>query len=378
MNAVHAIQDTPPDGLVQAMINSAAEALIARSGVYDRHHEERVLRDNKYREMTVRGMLSDFAATRNLRRGEIDLTRAAGQGLADLPALVEAVQNKALMVPLTPAEESWRKIVRIGRLTNFKQTPRVNAASISGLEEVASGGTVPRGHIADFKEYLQARSFGAEWVIEYQTVLADDVGALIELPRQIRRRANKLIAEQVFGVLTSNPVLVQDSTALFHANHGNLVTAGGAPTVTTIEAAIAAMGMQRAPSPTGNSTVDPGEQLWLDPRYLIVPRTMLGRANLLRTSMVDPWMMTSPNLVHGRFETIASPVLDAFNPNGWFMACDPNEWPTIEVAFVDGRDTPVIMVETEWGTRGAKYSAWLDFDVKAMDYRGLYYNDGVT
>ena len=46
------------------------------------------------------------------------------------------------------------------------------------------------------------------------------------------------------------------------------------------------------------------------------------------------------------------------------------------MAFLQGAETPTIRQEEQISRSGVTYLVRLDFAVAALDYRGLYYNDG--
>jgi hypothetical protein len=49
---------------------------------------------------------------------------------------------------------------------------------------------------------------------------------------------------------------------------------------------------------------------------------------------------------------------------------------TVEVAFLDGNQTPFLESQDGWKQDGVEYKVRIDAVAGAMDYRGLYQNDG--
>lgn len=301
--------------------------------------------------------------------------RAGGLGNADLAAVVSDIIHKALQMPIPVETENWRLFTKVSALSDFKQNARINLSSMSKMKEVARGGAsgIERGAIADYQEFLQARTFALEIALQYRTIRDDNIDALVAVPQEMRLQHSRLIGDLVWGILTGNPTLNQDSTALFHASHNNLITAGAAPSVATVDAMNASMATQRKASPDGVALGDPTN---VRAAYMLVPHSLLGRSRVLSTSENDPDSIHVKNTVQGTFTPIPDARLDAFNPQGWFLAADPNILPTIEVAFLDGIETPQVLQESDWNTRGMKYAIWSDFDAGPMDFRGLQYNDG--
>lgn len=73
---------------------------------------------------------------------------------------------------------------------------------------------------------------------------------------------------------------------------------------------------------------------------------------------------------------IADPRLDADSSTKWYMAADPAQHDTIELAFLDGNETPYLETKDGWNVDGVEYKVRHDFVAVAVDHRGLYLNDG--
>jgi len=105
---------------------------------------------------------------------------------------------------------------------------------------------------------------------------------------------------------------------------------------------------------------------------------LAGTVNTLLASMTDPAasMGHVTNIWSGRLEKVFNPRLDASNPAGWYLSADPNQIDTIAVVFLEEEQTPVVKQETEFDTEDLKFAVRHSVVAKAIDYRGLFYNDG--
>jgi hypothetical protein len=83
---------------------------------------------------------------------------------------------------------------------------------------------------------------------------------------------------------------------------------------------------------------------------------------------------TVPNPVRGTFEVISDARLDLVSASNWFGAGNPAIYDTIEVAYLDGVDTPTLEQEKGWNVDGVEFKVRLDAGVKALDYRALAKN----
>jgi hypothetical protein len=114
------------------------------------------------------------------------------------------------------------------------------------------------------------------------------------------------------------------------------------------------------------------------PRFLLVPHALRSTAEALNRSTTDPAGTTinAVNLFAGRLEVVADARLDASDAAAWFMAADPSAVDTIEIAFLDGQQTPHMESQNGWSTDGVAFKVRHDIGVAALDLRGLYLNDG--
>jgi hypothetical protein len=71
------------------------------------------------------------------------------------------------------------------------------------------------------------------------------------------------------------------------------------------------------------------------------------------------------------------PVISGHIPGKkWFLVADNID--TVEVAFLNGKDTPTIeSIDNDGSILGRTYLAYIDYAAKALDYRGMFCNPGV-
>ena len=131
----------------------------------------------------------------------------------------------------------------------------------------------------------------------------------------------------------------------------------------------------------GTQTDPAGNTLNIRPAYLIAPLALEGTAQVLMSAHYDPAGTAgtlTPNTVMGTFQVVTDPRLDAFNSAGWFMAANPQMHETVEVAFLDGNQSPYMEQKDGWSQDGTEFKVRIDAVAAPLDFRGLYYNDGVN
>jgi hypothetical protein len=104
---------------------------------------------------------------------------------------------------------------------------------------------------------------------------------------------------------------------------------------------------------------------------------MFGAKQLVQ-SAADP---TAPNagavnVLQDIVTLVTDPLLDVANNSAWYLAADPAVTDTIEVAFLNGQDTPYIEQQNGFNVDGVTFKIRIEYGVKALDWRGLYLNPG--
>ena len=209
-----------------------------------------------------------------------------------------------------------------------------------------------------------------------EAIINDDLNALSRIPMKMGAASKRTIGNLVYAILTSNPAMA-DGVALFHANHKNYTGTGTA--IGTASVDVARVAMAKATDPAGNAVA-----LNIKLAKLIVPVALGGQARTTRDSQYQVDAITSakgsqntiPNSVRGIFDVIEDARLDAFSATGWFGCADPALFDTIEVAYLDGQNTPYLEQREGWTVDGTEMKVRIEAGVKALDFRTLYFNVG--
>ena len=68
--------------------------------------------------------------------------------------------------------------------------------------------------------------------------------------------------------------------------------------------------------------------------------------------------------------------LDTYSETAWYLASNPNDCGTIEVSYLNGKDTPTLESAVSFENLGMNFRIYMDYGVNILDYRGLYKNNG--
>jgi hypothetical protein len=197
-----------------------------------------------------------------------------------------------------------------------------------------------------------------------QAIVNDDLRAFERMVSAFGFAARRLENRTVYAQLTANANMA-DGTALFHANHANLLT-GSALAIATLGAGRTAMRLQKGLQ---------SEELNLAPSYLIVPAALEQTAYNLTSANYVPSTKAEINEFRAGGRTavapVVEPVLDANSATSWYLAASNSQVDTVEYCYLDGAEGPVIESEVGFETDGVSYKCRLDFAAKAVDYRGV-------
>jgi hypothetical protein len=288
---------------------------------------------------------------------------------SDFPLLLANVAEKAMMKGYDEAEETFQLWTASGTLGDFKPGKRVDLNTFPSLAKVEDGGEYSYATLGDRGEQVQLATYGKMFSLTRQTIINDDLNAFTKIPRRMGRAAIRTIGDLVYAILNSNPAMA-DGTALFHANHKNLLTAA-AITTAGIDAMRVAMATQKEGPATLNIRL----------AQILVPMALEGTAKVVRDSEFEVAAAarnnTVPNSVRGTFEVISDARLDAASATSWYGTASKDVNDTIEVSYLDGNQSPTLEQQNGWNVDGVEFKVRMDAGVKALDYRTLAKNPGV-
>jgi hypothetical protein len=295
--------------------------------------------------------------------------RSGMMGTSDFSYILDQSANKSISKGFESAQQSWRAWANKGSLPNLESARRVNLDDAPELLEVDEGGEIQHGTIGDKGEPIQLATLARKIRITRRALLADDLNLFSRLFAKFGARAGNMIDAVAYGVLTTNGNMA-DGSALFldTSDRGNnLATTAAVVSATSVD-----VGYQRMMAQTASN----GTKLGIVPRFLLVGPKNRVAAHILTTSMQDTTLTSNANGASNAFsdlQAIATPHLTT----AWYLAADPNMADTVEVAFLDGKETPTVYaVENDGDILGRTFVAYFDIGASAIGYQGLFKNAG--
>lgn len=334
------------------------QAMLARAGF------ENIEKDNVYNGMTLREWARMSLTERGIGVASYNPMQMVGLALthstSDFGNILLDVSNKGLIQGWEESEETFQKWTRKGRLSDFKTAYRVGMGGFGSLRQVREGAEYKYITTSDRRETIALATYGEIFSITRQAIINDDLNMLVDVPMKMGRAAKATIGDLVYDVLTKNPKL-SDGKALFHADHQNIATGG--ISVSGLDAARQMMRLQKE----GNRVLN------IRPAFMLVPVALETVANqTIKSASVKGADANAGviNPIQNFAEVIAEARLDAADPKTWYLAAAQGT-DTIEVAWLDGVDTPYIDQQEGFTTDGIATKIRIDAGVAPLDWRGL-------
>jgi phage major head subunit gpT-like protein len=293
--------------------------------------------------------------------------KASGFSTLSLPGILSNVANKFLAAGFNAVESGWREISGIRPVNDFKS---ITSYALTGgmiYEKVGPDGELKHATVGELSYTNRAETYGRMFSITRQNLINDDIGALSQIPRKLGRGA-ALALNLVFWTEFLN------NSAFFAAGNNNVSTGGGS--------ALASAGLKAALSIFRKQTDPDGLPLAITPRILLVPPELEITADELMTSTTvntggaaTGAQIPNRNVWASKFRVVQSSYLSnsaitGFSATAYYLLADPADMPVIEVAFLNGKETPTVeSADADFNVLGIQFRGFLDFGVSKQEFR---------
>jgi len=308
---------------------------------------------------------------------------------SDFPNYLQLKQREILLDSFKGKidDTNWRKISRRRDLADFEEYTSMRLGEADDLEEVPESGDYKDSHIDELPgPRIRLRTFGRTYSVSRYMILADDFNRIREQPERFGRAAARTFARRFWAMLESNPVCY-DGKNLFHSDRGNV----GVAALTPDDAGMVALEQARYAA-WKTAVDDRGVVLNIYPRYLVVHPVKEPVARVLTEDATLPSKEYTGvhvnNRMRGKLEVIADAMLT--DEDAWYLLPDPSEMPVIDVAFLNGKETPDLLLADpavrlvlggndpySFEFDEIKYKVRHDYGFAPAEWRGAYKSTGV-
>ncbi|MEG0923341.1 MAG: Clp protease ClpP [Comamonas sp.] len=355
--------------------DASVSALLVRSG-YGTKEQIAAQGTNPYRGMSLMEMARASLESKGISAKGMDkrqvVSAAFTQSASDFPILLTDAIHRVLLSSYALQALTWQRFCKRGEVSDFRAHNRFRVGSLGNLQPKNELGEYKNVAIPDGeKSVMTAATKGYIINLSREMIINDDLGAFADQAAAMGRAAARTVEADVYALLSENSGLgpvMGDGKTLLHAGHGNVATAA-APSSAAFDALRVLMASQK--DVTGNDFLDLRPAVWLGPLGLDSQARMINQAQYEVTASKNA---QTPNIALGLFrDIVGSPRLGGTR---YYALADANEAAALEVAFLDGVDTPFLEQEDAFDTDGARFKVRLDYGVAAHDPRGIVTNAG--
>ncbi len=296
----------------------------------------------------------------------------AGFSSVDIGGILANVANKFLLEGFFSVEQTWRNICSVRNVNDFKTVSSYRLVGKDQYEVIAPGGQIKQGTLGNEKYTNQANSYGLMLSIDRRDIINDDLGAITTVPRKFGRGSGLKINDVFWTAFLNNPTF-------FSANNKNYLT--GVDTVLGIDGLTKAEVAFMDQVDTDNKPIGVMPAIMLVPTSLSALGSQLFRSTDIRdTTANNKYPISNPH--QGKFRVEVSRYLanSAYTGNSakaWYLLAAPADLPVIEVAFLNGQESPIIeTAEADFNVLGIQMRGYHDFGVALQDPRAAIKSKG--
>lgn len=325
-----------------------------------------------FQELLLEAAWANGYDGRSFRDHRTVLRFAFGQGIAaasttiDIGGILSNVANKFLLDGFFSVERTWRNICAVRNVSDFKTVTSYRLIGKDQYELVQPGGEIKQGSLGQETYSNKADTYGLILSIDRRDIINDDLGAITTVPRKLGRGSGLKINDVFWTVFLNN-------AAFFVA--GNKNYQAGANTVLNID------GLTLADVMFNDQVDGDGKPIGIMPAILLVPTalnaigTQLYKSLELRDNTTNAKTpVGNPHVGRFRVEVsryLANAQYTGNSSKAWYLLAEPVDLPVIEVAFLNGQESPTIeTAEADFNQLGIKMRGYHDFGVALQDPRG--------
>lgn len=352
----------------ETLIRSAEDFLMVRAGVAG---AEMTAGAREFAGMTMMEMARDLLARSGTNVRGLSPQKIAERALhstSDFPLILENVMNKNL---LDAYQETPRTFLGLGRRTtvnDFRDKHMYRLGDAPSLLPLGENGEYKSATLSESKEKYAIDTFARKIGFTRKMLINDDMSAIDQTPRIFGGAGSRLESDIVWGLLlnydfmknkTAN-IKMDDGKALFHSDHGNLLSGG-----TSALSKDALNAMRKAGRKM--KTLD-GNFMNVTYNDIVLPEDLEAQAeDLLLPSLLAA--KVEDQAPRQKLNIIIEPRLSVVSETAWYLFSRMMD--TFEYAYLSGEEEMYTEVVHSTDIDGLEVKVRKDFGAGLVDYRGM-------
>jgi len=290
----------------------------------------------------------------------------AGFSTIDIGGILSNVANKFLLDGFFSVERTWRNICAVRNVSDFKTVTSYRLIGTDQYEQVAPGGELKHGTLGNETYTNKADTYGLVLSIDRRDIINDDLGAITTVPRKLGRGSGLKLNDVFWSTFLNN-------AGFFSTANKNYLE--GADTALSID------GLTKAEVAFMDQVDSDGKPIGIMPAILLVPTALSAIGSQLYKSMElrdttsnKSYPVANPHQGKFRVEVaryLSNAAYAGSSSKAWYLLAAPDDLPVIEVAFLNGQESPTIeTADADFSVLGIQMRGYHDFGCALQDPRG--------
>lgn len=307
---------------------------------------------------------------------------------SDWPLLLANVLHKLLLMKFKGVPSPWKSYTWQTELSDFKTASRVIMDESPDLLEITEDSPYKDSFMKDNGYNIALGTFGRTFSVGRRAIINDDLEALRRQPERFGRSASRTIAKKCVAGLEADGQ-TYDNKSLFgvHTGGAGPNNQNYAANVTLDNTAAGIAAVSTAMTAISKAKDETGEKMGLTPKYILTGPDLEDAAlRITQGQSFIPVNTTGGTTATGkaaRLEVLVEPFFTSTTES--YVVADPQDAPVLECGFLDGKQTPDLLVkrinavnlaggDDEWGYEfdDIEFKIRWDFAVQRAMYQGIF------
>lgn len=306
---------------------------------------------------------------RGVLRAAFPAYEGSSASTLSLPGIFANVMNKSILESWSAVEQTWRGISAVRSVSDFRPVKGYRLTGAMEYEKIGPNGEIKHGALGEMDYTNQAETYAKMFALTRTDLINDDLGALTRVPARLGRGAALKLNDVFWAEYLNNSAFFTTGNKNYYAH----------ATLSLLDTS----GLEKANTLFRDQTDPDGKPMAINPAILLVPNAleftasrMMQSTTILQDGNGSAVSYGTANVFAGRFRILQSSYLSnskytGYSSKAWYLLANPADFPTIEVVFLNGLETPTIeTAEADFDTLGVQIRGYHDFGVAKQEYRG--------